>query len=139
MPVFLGVDLGEKRVGVARSDETGTIAEAFATFTYLGKKDLARQLKEFVETCRPAKVVVGLPTTLRGEEGPAAKKVIERVDWLRTQVPAEWVLWDERLTTAEAERILLEAGLSRSKRREVRDRLAAQRILQSYLDAVKHV
>ena len=137
MAIFLGLDLGEKRVGVARSDETGTIAEARATLTYKTKEDLLKQLKRIWEEFRPAKIVVGLPETLRGERGFAARKVLDLVDWLATGLPAEWVLWDERFSTAEAERVLLEADLSRRKRRGLRDQLAAQRILQSYLDSIK--
>ncbi len=138
MAIYLGLDLGEKRVGVARSDETGTIAEALTTLTYKSRADLLKQLKDCVESLRPAKFVVGLPKTLRDEEGIAAQKVIKVVDWLKSEIPGEWVLWDERLSTAEAERVLLEADLSREKRRTLRDRLAAQRILQSYLEASKH-
>lgn len=137
MAVLLGLDMGEKRVGVARSDETGSIAEAVTTLTYKTREDLCKQLRGCLEETRPEKVIVGLPTTLLGEEGPAAKKVLGLVDWLKAKLPTQWVLWDERLTTAEAERILLEADLSREKRRNLRDRLAAQRILQSYLDAHK--
>ena len=137
MAVILGLDLGEKRVGVARSDETGLIAESVATVTYRSKEHLLQQLKVFVDEFQPEKLVVGIPQTLRGEIGFAAKKVLRLVDWLKARLPLEWVFWDERFTTAEAERILLEADLSRKKRRGIRDRLAAQRILQSYLDASK--
>jgi len=138
MPVLLGLDLGEKRVGVARSDETATIAEAMETLTYGNREDLLKQLREWVEKLRPEKIVVGLPETLRGETGPAAKKVLDLVDWLKARLAGEWVLWDERFSTVEAERVLLEADLSRRKRRGLRDRLAAQRILQNYLDATRN-
>ena len=138
MAIFLGLDLGEKRVGVAQSDETGTIAEARETLTYKTKEDFLKQLRRVLEEVRPEKIIVGLPETLRGERGFAAKKVLGLVDWLKERLPAEWVFWDERFTTVEAERILLEADLSRRKRRGLRDRLAAQRILQSYLDAIKN-
>lgn len=96
------------------------------------------QLKKYFEEFQPKKIVVGLPRTLRGEIGPAARKVMDLVDWLKSRLPAEWVLWDERFSTAEAEGILLEADLSRKKRARVRDRLAAQIILQSYLNATKN-
>ena len=138
MPVFLGLDLGEKRVGVSRSDETGTIAEAIDTVTYTGKADLLKKLRAHLETAHPEKIVVGLPQTLRGESGPAAQKILKLVEWLKAGLGGEWVLWDERFTTVEAERVLLEADLSREKRRVLRDRIAAQRILQSYLDAGRH-
>lgn len=139
MGVLLSLDLGEKRVGLARSDETETLAEPVATLTYKTQKDLLKQLRGYFEEYRPRKVVVGLPKTLRGEIGFAAEKVLRLVDWLKGQFPTEWILWDERLTTAEAERVLLEADLSRAKRRRLRDRLAAQKILQSYLDTTKNL
>lgn len=136
MPVYLGVDLGEKRVGVARSDETGTIAEALATLEFKSKEDLLNQLRTWVEKARPRKMIVGLPQSMTGEAGAAAQKVMARVEWLKSRLPLEWVLWDERFTTVEAERVLLEADLSRKKRKGIRDRVAAQRILQSYLDCL---
>ena len=135
MPIFLGLDLGEKRVGVARSDEMGIIAEATATLTYKGRKNLLKQLQACLDEFGPEKIIVGFPRTLRNEVGPAAEKVAAWVEWLKNHLPGEWILWDERFSTVEAERVLLEADLSRKKRREVRDQLAAQRILQSYLDA----
>ena len=137
MGVLVGLDLGEKRVGVAKSDETGTIAEAYATLTYKTKDDFLKQLKECLEELKPEKIIVGLPETLSGERGFAAKKVLTMLDWLKERLSMEWVLWDERFTTVEAEAILLEADLSRKKRRGIRDRLAAQRILQSYLDTTR--
>ena len=136
MPVYLGVDLGEKRVGVARSDETGTIAEALATLEFKSKEDLLNQLRSWVEKAMPRKMIVGLPQSMTGEAGAAAQKVMARVEWLKSRLPLEWVLWDERFTTVEAERVLLEADLSRKKRKGIRDRVAAQRILQSYLDCM---
>lgn len=139
MPVHLGLDLGEKRVGVARSDEQGTFAEAVATVRYSSREFLLKQLQEHVEEIRPVKIVVGLPQTLRGEIGPSARRVLSLVDWLKPRIPAEWVFWDERFSTAEAEAVLLEADLSRKKRRRVLDALAAQRILQSYLNAAKEI
>jgi len=139
MALLVGLDLGEKRVGVARSDESETIAEALATLTYKTKEDLLNQLRPIFHDLRPEKVVVGLPETAEGERGPAAQKVAAFADWLKEHLPGEWILWDERFTTVEAERILLEADLSRKKRKGIRDRLAAQRILQRYLDAKKHV
>lgn len=137
MGVFLGLDLGEKRVGVARSDESGIIAEALATIRYKKKEGLLKQLREYVELLKPEKVVAGLPETLQGEIGPSARKVLRLVEWLKPHLSVEWILWDERFTTVEAEEILREAGVSPKKRRPARDRLAAQRILQSYLNALR--
>jgi putative Holliday junction resolvase len=97
------------------------------------------QLKRCVDRNRPEKIIVGFPRTLAGEAGVAAEKISKQVEWLKSQIPLEWVFWDERFTTVEAERVLLAAGLSREKRRNLRDRLSAQRILQSYLDTLKRV
>ena len=138
MGILLGLDLGEKRVGVARSDETETIAEALATITYQTKEHLVSQLKSYFEELAPEKIVVGMPQTLRGEMGFAARKVTDLTEWLKERLPGNWIFWDERFTTVEAEEILLEANLSPSKRKGIRDRVAAQRILQSYLNS-KHV
>jgi putative Holliday junction resolvase len=139
MPVYLGLDLGEKRVGVSRSDETGTIAEAYTTLQFKSKEDLLRQIKGCIEKIQPDKIVVGLPHTLKGEVGAAAENVLRRVDWLKTKLEFdEWILWDERMTTAEAERVLLEADVSRADRKNLRDRIAAQRILQNYLDSKRN-
>ena len=138
MALVFGLDLGAKRVGVAKSDEMAMISEALETVTYKSKDDLLLQLKFLFQQFQPEKVVVGLPKTLKGENGPAAAKVLALADWLKEKLPGEWVFWDERFTTLEAERILLEADLSRAKRKGIRDRLAAQRILQSYLDHKKN-
>lgn len=138
MGILFGLDMGEKRVGLARSDETETIAEALATLCYGSRGELLKKLKTWVEELHPEKFVVGLPQTLKGEMGTAAQKVNHLVEWLKPKFSGEWILWDERFTTVEAERILLEADLSREKRRDLRDRIAAQRILQTYLDSVKH-
>ena len=139
MAILMGVDFGEKRVGLARSDESETVAEALATLSYQSREDLLTQLKPYLEDLHPQRIVVGLPQTIRGEIGPAAKKVLEFVEWFKKRLPLEWVFWDERFTTVEAERVLLEADLSRNKRRALRDSLAAQRILQSYLEGIRNV
>ncbi len=135
MPILLGLDLGEKRAGVARTDETATIAEAFSTLFFTGKQDLLKQLRPLIGELQPTKIVVGFPVTLGGHKGPAAERIEARVEWLKERLKGEWVFWDERFSTVEAERVLLEADLSRKKRKNLRDQLAAQRILQHYLDA----
>jgi putative Holliday junction resolvase len=137
MAVSVGLDFGEKRIGVAVSDESGVIAEALKTIEFRSQKQLLADLEEIVKDYRAAAVVVGLPKTLAGEIGPAALHVLKHVEWLKARLQAEWVLWDERLTTKEVERMLVAADISRRKRAQVRDRLSAQRILQSYLDHLR--
>lgn len=137
MTATLGLDLGERRIGVAIGDPGGTVATPLATLEYRSAKGLLGELRRLVEQHRVGRIVVGLPKTLRGETGPAAKRVVEQVEWLKASLGGEWILWDERLTTREVERVLLAADVRRSKRREVRDQLAAQRILQTYFDSLR--
>ena len=135
MASWLGLDLGEKRVGVAMSDETTRLATPVTTLEIRGRNHLLKELTKLIDEYHVTKIVVGLPQTLKGEMGPAAQKVIEVVDWLKTSIDRTWIFWDERLSTQEVERVLIEADVRRDKRKQVRDQLAAQRILQSYLDS----
>lgn len=132
---LLGLDMGSKRVGVAHTDEAGQMAFPLKTLEIRGMKHLIEQLTPILEQYKIRTIVVGVPKALDGSLGEAAEKILCNVDWLKTQIPLEWVVWDERLTTAEVNRVLEESDISHSKRAEVRDSLAAQRILQSYLEA----
>jgi putative holliday junction resolvase len=127
---ILGVDFGGKRIGLAISDETGTVAQPVGYVTG-GVNEVLR-----VATERGAgKIVVGLPRRLDGTASDQTKRTQEFIDALRraTTVPIED--WDERLTTAQAERVLLEGDVRRAERKQKRDQLAATILLQSYLDA----
>lgn len=137
MPVLLGIDFGEKRVGVAVSDETGRMAFPLKVLHFESRKQLLAEIEKIVVEYKVTEIVAGLPKTLKGEIGPAAEKVLKHVDWFRSQMKVSWELSDERMSTAEVERVLLDADVRRDKRKEVRDQLAAQRILQSYLDLRK--
>ena len=134
MPGTLGLDLGEKRTGIAFADGETAVATPLMTFHGQAGQSFVRELKKLVEEYRIARIVVGLPLDLQGRVGPAAQKITEKVEWLKSQIPAEWVFWDERLTTAEVEWTLIEHEVRRDKRKNLRDQLAAQKILQSYLD-----
>jgi putative holliday junction resolvase len=127
---ILGVDFGNKRTGLAISDETGTVAQPVG-YVAGGANDVARAATE-----RGAgKIVVGLPRRLDGtfsEQTETTQKFIVALKRVTT-IPVE--SWDERLTTAQAERVLLEGNVRRAKRKEKRDQLAATILLQSYLDA----
>ncbi len=135
MGAFLGLDLGSTRVGVAFCEQGVSIATALVTLEFKSRQYLADQLSKLIKEYGVTEIVVGLPKTMGNEIGPAAKRVLENVEWLKNNIPVSWVMWDERLTSKEAERILLEADVSRARRREVIDQLAAQRILQTYIDA----
>ncbi|MBC2372007.1 Holliday junction resolvase RuvX [Listeria booriae] len=133
----MGLDVGSVTVGVAISDALGWTAQGIETITI---NEQAKQfgydrVKELAEQNVVTKIVVGLPKNMNntiGERAEASQKYAEVLE-SRTGIPV--VLWDERLTTAAAERTLLEADVSRKKRKKVIDKLAAVMILQSYLDA----
>ena len=132
----LGIDYGDKRIGVAISDPLGMIASGIATIqkgeTYAQDID---ELKKVMERYQGIEeIVVGLPKMLSGAAGIQVEKVMKFVEALKQELKINVVTWDERLTTAAAERTLIEAGLSREKRRKVIDRSAAAAILQGYLD-----
>ena len=134
---FLGLDVGEKRIGVARSDELNFMAHPVGIIENRSKEEVVVQLKQFLEQYNIQTVVVGLPKTLKGEVGSKANEILLFVDYLRSELPHSIVTWDERLTTVEAERKLLDHDVSRAKRKKKRDALAAEIMLQSYLDYLK--
>lgn len=135
MKRVLGIDLGDVRVGVAISDELGFLAHPVETIdvrqTPAVPRIVALTAERGVET-----VVVGMPRNMDGSHGPAAEKATKFVEELRTAAPAlRVVTLDERLTTVSAQRSLREAGRKAHQQRGVIDQVAAQAILQSWLDA----
>jgi len=134
----LGVDLGSVRIGIALSDAGGLLASPHSVIGSVGKQRDMERIAETVASTGAELVVVGMPTTLRGEQGIAAQKVEAFVRSLADHLDVPVATWDERMTTAVAERALLEAGTKREARRQVRDKVAAAVMLQSYLDARKH-
>lgn len=131
---MLAVDPGSKRVGVAISDPSGTIAQALVTEPAEPHETLAERLAGIAREQGAGRIVVGLPRRLDGSEGPEAKSARSLAEQLRrlARLPVELV--DERLTTAQAERAMIDAGARRSRRREGIDRVAATLLLQSHLD-----
>lgn len=130
----LGLDVGERRIGVAMSDPTGTIAQSLAVLSRTPWKSVVARVQALVAEQDVGEIVVGLPLRLDGTEGPAAAQARTFADRLRDEVPVPVVLYDERLSTAEAERTMVAADASRRRRRERRDAVAAALILQGYLD-----
>ena len=131
----MALDVGERRIGVAVSDETGTIASPLR-IVERGRDDL-NEIRRLLAEWTVERLVVGLPTGLSGREGPQAASVRAYTAALAGSLGPEPPIdfWDERLTTAIAERVLIETGTRRAKRRERIDAVAASVILQSYLDA----
>jgi putative holliday junction resolvase len=131
---IIGLDLGQKRIGVAVSDETKTISTAIDTLAVSSIKNSVKKIKEIVTSYAADEIVIGLPLNMNGSKGPQADKVIAFANKLRKSVPCKISTFDERLTTAQGEAILVSAEMSRKKRKQNIDRLAAQIILQTYLD-----
>ncbi len=135
MGKVLGVDFGDRRTGVAVSDDSRTIAFPRETLECPRVEQAAAAVARLAAAEQVAEIVVGLPVNMDGSRGPRAARTEEFLAELarRTAVPLR--RWDERLSTKVAEAVLIEAGTSRAKRRGVVDKLAAQVILQNYLDA----
>jgi putative Holliday junction resolvase len=134
---LLGIDAGTKTFGLALSDVTRSIASAFETIMRKKFKSDMDHLFGIIEQYGVIGLVLGLPRNLDGKEGPRAQATRALARNLNKLSPLPVLLWDERLTTALAERMLIEADQSRKRRGEVIDKLAATLILQSALDRLK--
>ncbi|XID95467.1 Holliday junction resolvase RuvX [Paenibacillaceae bacterium WGS1546] len=132
----LGLDYGERRIGVAMSDLFGWTAQGLEVIDRKAVGDPEARVAELVELHDVAAVVVGLPKNMNGSIGPSGENCIAFAESLRQKLTVPVSLWDERLTTVTAERTLLEADVSRRKRKQVIDKMAAAILLQSYLDSV---
>ena len=132
----LGVDPGSARIGLALSDPLGVTAQPIETLECVGSRRDLNTISERVREHDVKTVVIGLPLTLRGEEGEAARASREMAVGLERRLPGVRIeLWDERLTTVQAERTMVAGKQRRAKRRQRIDSLAATLILQSWLDA----
>ena len=134
----LGLDVGERRIGVALSDPLGLSAQRLTVLERQGTAADVEAVHALVGQHGVTSVVVGLPLTLRGAQGTQAKRVSAFAQTLGRRVGIPIHLVDERLTTVQGERALIATGASRRKRRAVIDQVAAQLILQHYLDAQTH-
>jgi putative Holliday junction resolvase len=130
----LAVDPGSKRVGVAVSDPSETIAQALTTVPADPQDTLAERLADIARAQEASRIVVGLPRRMDGSEGPEAKAARILADALRRSAKLRVDLVDERLTTRQAERSMIDAGARRARRRASVDQVAAALLLQSHLD-----
>lgn len=137
MKRLLGIDLGQARVGLAISDELGMLAHPLETFPAASEKKLMARIATLVREKNVGCIVVGLPRNMDGSMGPKAKEALVFVEKLRKESPCSIVTWDERLTTVAAHRTLREAGRSTRSTRGQVDQVAAQFILQGYLDQLQ--
>jgi len=133
----MGMDFGTKRIGIAISDELMLTAQGIDS---LERKVLKSDLEEILRIVREnnvAEIIVGLPLNMNGTYSAKTKETIEFIEELSKVIKVPVKTWDERLTSMQAERFLISAGVSRAQRKKVTDKLAAQIILQSYLDSKK--
>lgn len=131
---ILGLDVGDRRIGVAVSDELALFAQGLFV---LERRSLAADvaaLQEVMSDYDVSRIVVGMPRNMNGSYGPQTDKTAAFMDRLERSCSLPCIAWDERLTTQQAERVLIAANQRRRRRKTVRDKLAAQLILQSYLD-----
>ena len=131
---ILALDHGTKRIGVAVSDETKTIAQPLEFIPAEPFADFLERLKKLLIEKEIDLILIGLPRNMDGSYGPAALKVQEFMAVLRTAVTVPIKTWDERLTSAQANKVLIQANVRRAKRKEKVDKMAAAILLQSYLD-----
>ncbi|AFS78350.1 holliday junction resolvase [Gottschalkia acidurici 9a] len=137
MKRIMGLDVGDKTIGVAVSDPLGITSQGVTTIRRKGIKSDIEELKSIVEEYCIEKVVIGLPKNMNNTIGPQGEKVLKFSEKFKEKFELEIILQDERLTTVSAERVLIDADVSRKKRKDVIDKVAATYILQSYLDRSK--
>ncbi|WP_418792293.1 Holliday junction resolvase RuvX [Phosphitispora sp. TUW77] len=132
---LMGLDVGSKTIGVALSDPLGLTAQGFEVIRRRGEeKDLAR-LRDIIGEKEVSGIVVGLPKNMNGTMGPQSDIVREFASLIEDSFDLPVIMWDERLSTIAAEKMLISADVSRGKRKQVIDKMAAVMILQGYLDS----
>ncbi len=132
---LLAVDPGERRIGLAISDPSGTIGRPLTVLTHVSRLMDAAAIANLAHENSVKLIIIGQALNSDGETGPAARKAARLAEALRTQTAIPVVLWDEGGTTVSARETLIEMGVSRSRRRGHQDALAAALILKSYIDA----
>ncbi|MEW6443565.1 MAG: Holliday junction resolvase RuvX [bacterium] len=131
----MALDLGEKTIGVAVSDDLGWTAQPLTTLKRKSPREDVDEIVLLVEEHRVDQLVVGLPVNMDGTMGHQARRVLSFVESMKQRLKVPVITWDERLSTVAVERVLLEADVSRRKRKQHIDKLAAAYILQGYLDS----
>lgn len=139
MAKYLGIDFGKRRIGIAVSDPTGTISRSLKCIDTEKEPDVMKAIMALIEEHRIDEVVVGLPKNMNGTVGEQGNQAICFAGKIKESISKPVTLWDERLSTMEAQRLLISADVSREKRKKVIDGMAAQLILQNFLDCRKNV
>ncbi|AFK86982.1 MULTISPECIES: Holliday junction resolvase RuvX [Thermoanaerobacterium] len=131
----IGLDVGDKTIGIAVSDPSGLIAQGIKTIRRESLDNDIVEIKKIIDAFKVEEIVIGFPKNMNGTIGTQGQKVIDFVEHLKKEIDLPIMLWDERLTTVEVNRMLVEsADMRRDKRKKVIDKLAATIILQGYLD-----
>jgi putative Holliday junction resolvase len=133
---ILAIDYGTRRIGIALSDELKIIAQPLEYIPAEPSAGFLKRLQELLQQHEVELILVGMPRNMDGSYGPAALKTQEFVEELKSEVPVPIKTWDERLTSAQANRLLIAGGVRRDKRKEKVDKMAAAILLQSYLDGL---
>lgn len=136
---IMGLDIGDKTIGVAVSDLMGLTAQGVKTVRRVGKKKDIEELKVIIKERQVNKIVSGLPKNMNGTLGPQGEKVIKFCELLEVETGIKIEYWDERLSTVAAERTLIEGNVRRENRKSVIDMVAATIILQGYLDRQRNL
>ncbi len=134
----LGLDIGDRTIGVAVSDPLGFTAQGITTIRRKSEEMDIKELKSICTEYSVDTIVAGLPKNMNGSLGPQSEKVLKFCDLIKENIDLPIKMWDERLTTVAANRAMLEADLSRSKRKKIVDKMAAIYILQGYLDSISN-
>lgn len=133
---IMGLDVGDKKIGVAISDPLGWTAQGIKTIIReQDRNDGIEEIKKLINEYEVDKIVIGLPKNMNNTLGPQGEKVLQYAEIIKNQCNRPIVYIDERMTTMSAERTLIQADVSRKKRKTVIDKIAATYILQSYLDS----
>lgn len=133
---ILGLDLGQKTIGVAISDPLGFTAQGLTTIRRGSKEKDIEDLKKICDEYKVETIVIGLPKNMNGTIGPSGEIAMAFGKLLEEEFQIEIKFWDERLTTVAAHKAMLEADLSRNKRKKIVDKVASTYILQGYLDMI---
>lgn len=134
---LMGIDYGDRRIGIAVSDPLGITAQGVATLENGSKKKLAMALSELLEKYTPEKIILGLPKNMDGTLGFRAEATYEFADFLKTLTDTEIVYWDERLTTVSATFFLNQTNTRGKDRKKVIDTVSASIILENYMQSIK--
>jgi len=133
---ILGLDVGSKTIGVAVSDPLGFTAQGITTIRRTNKEKDLEEIKKLCDEYKAEVIVIGLPKNMNGTIGPSGEIIMAFGKLIEEELKVQIKFWDERLTTVAAHKAMLEADLSRSKRKKIVDKVASTYILQGYLDMI---